>query len=73
VEWANRSVNDLAFFNNKDGEITHVGVLTSRKKIVHASGEVRIDNLTEEGIIHTETGELTHKLSHLMRVSKLED
>ena len=67
VEWGNRCVNDLAFFKNKEGKITHVGILTSREKIVHASGEVRIDGLSEEGIIHSVTGELTHVMSHLRR------
>ena len=29
VEWEGRSANDLAFFNNKKGSITHVGILVS--------------------------------------------
>ena len=39
---------DLAFFKNEEGKITHVGILTARNKIIHASGEVRIDGLTQE-------------------------
>ena len=68
VEWRNRSVNDLAFFKNNEGKITHVGILMSRDKIIHASGEVRIDSIEERGIVHTESGELTHVFSHLTRL-----
>ena len=68
VEWGNRSVNDLAFFKNNEGKITHVGILMSRDKIIHASGEVRIDRLEERGIVHSESGELTHVFSHLSRL-----
>lgn len=69
VEWENRSVNDLAFFQNDEGKITHVGILTARNEIIHASGEVRIDGLTQDGIIHASSGKLTHKFSHLRRLS----
>lgn len=71
VEWEDRGVEDLAFFKNKDGKITHVGILTSRYQIVHASGEVRVDQLIEKGIIHSESGELTHTLSHIRRLVEL--
>ncbi len=69
VEWENRSVNDLGFFQNETGKITHVGILTAINEIIHASGEVRIDGLTQEGIIHASSGTLTHKFSHLRRLS----
>jgi cell wall-associated NlpC family hydrolase len=71
VEWEERGVDDLAFFKNEDGKITHVGILTSRDLIVHASGEVRVDILSEEGIIHSNSAELTHTLSHLRRLVEL--
>lgn len=38
---------DLAFFKNQEGRITHVGLLLTRNKIIHASGCVRIDPLTD--------------------------
>ena len=69
VEWEGRSVNDLAFFNNKQGIITHVGILVSVYKIIHASGEVRIDTLTQKGVIHSETSDLTHTLYSIRRIS----
>ena len=33
---------DLAFFDNEDGEITHVGICLGEEKIIHVSGVVRI-------------------------------
>ena len=71
VEWEGRCANDLAFFKNKKGSISHVGILMSDEKIIHASGEVRIDYLSEDGIIHSETGEQTHKLCSIRRISPL--
>jgi gamma-D-glutamyl-L-lysine dipeptidyl-peptidase len=58
---------DLAFFKNGEGRIVHVGIVFPDAKILHASGRVRIDRLTEEGII-TDTKTLTHALSHLRRI-----
>lgn len=59
---------DLAFFKNKDGKIHHVGILLEEGKVIHASGKVRVDPLTEEGILNTETKVQTHQFSHLRRV-----
>ena len=69
VDWEGRCANDLAFFKNKEGKITHVGILMDDDAIIHASGEVRIDSITEEGIIHSESGEKTHQLDSIRRIS----
>ena len=53
---------DLAFFDNEEGNITHVGILLQDGKIIHASGKVRIDKLDHHGIFNEETGKYTHKL-----------
>jgi cell wall-associated NlpC family hydrolase len=53
---------DLAFFDNEEGNITHVGILLNDGKIIHASGQVRIDKLDHHGIFNEETGKYTHKL-----------
>ncbi len=58
---------DLAFFDNEDGRITHVGIMLSSNKIIHASGKVRIDGIDSMGIIHSETGERTHRLRVVKR------
>jgi len=59
---------DLAFFKNPDNSITHVGIIYANAQIIHASGRVRIDVLNEEGILNSETGQLTHQLSHFRRI-----
>lgn len=59
---------DLAFFQNNEGKITHVGLVLPDGKIIHASGRVRIDRLTEEGIFQTATKEKTHTFSHFRRI-----
>ncbi len=59
---------DLAFFQNSAEKITHTGILLSADKIIHASGKVRIDTMTPEGIVNAETSQLTHKLVHVRRI-----
>jgi hypothetical protein len=59
---------DLAFFNNRNGKIIHVGILDGKGSIIHASGRVRKDILTAEGIINNETGEKTHDLHSIKRM-----
>jgi gamma-D-glutamyl-L-lysine dipeptidyl-peptidase len=58
---------DAAFFRNHKRKITHVGILLSPTKIIHASGRVRIDTIDEKGIINTDTGKRTHSLVALRR------
>ena len=53
---------DLAFFDNEEGRINHVGILVGKNKIVHASGKVRIDTLDHHGIYNHETNNYSHKL-----------
>jgi cell wall-associated NlpC family hydrolase len=57
---------DLAFFDNEEGKITHVGIVLSEQRIIHASGKVRIDKFDHYGIFHTDR----RKYSHLLRVIK---
>lgn len=63
----NSRCGDLCFFDNADGKITHVGILLNKKMIIHSSGKVRIDAITEEGIINRDSGELTHHLKMIKR------
>lgn len=53
---------DLAFFDNEEGRITHVGIIMENNYIIHASGKVRIDRLDHLGIYNAETNRHTHKL-----------
>ncbi len=53
---------DLAFFDNSEGRITHVGIILEDNYIIHSSGKVRIDRIDQQGIFNTELGLHTHKL-----------
>lgn len=59
---------DLAFFDNEEGRITHVGLLLNTNEIIHASGKVRIDKIDNMGIVQSETGERTHHLRVIKRL-----
>ncbi|MBK7268756.1 MAG: C40 family peptidase [Flavobacteriales bacterium] len=59
---------DLAFFDNAEGRITHVGIVLPERRILHASGRVRIDALDQEGIFDAEQGKYSHKLRLVKRV-----
>jgi gamma-D-glutamyl-L-lysine dipeptidyl-peptidase len=58
---------DLAFFDNAEGKIIHVGILFNDHEIIHASGKVRIDKIDNQGIINVDTGERSHKLRIIKR------
>jgi gamma-D-glutamyl-L-lysine dipeptidyl-peptidase len=59
---------DLAFFDDPDGNITHVGILIDRHRIIHCSGNVHIDTLDHEGIYNTRLQKYTHKLRLIKRL-----
>jgi gamma-D-glutamyl-L-lysine dipeptidyl-peptidase len=58
---------DLAFFDNEDGKITHVGIMLNQGEIIHAAGKVRVDKIDNQGIIHSDTGERLQKLRLIRR------
>lgn len=58
---------DVAFFDNDEGRIIHVGILLNQKEIIHASGAVRIDPIDDEGIYNRELKRYTHKLRIIKR------
>ncbi len=53
---------DLAFFDNEEGNIIHVGIILEDDKIIHASGKVRIDKIDHQGIFNVDTETYSHKL-----------
>jgi len=57
---------DLAFFDNEQGNIVHVGIVLDNQQIIHASGSVRVDKFDHYGIFHSDT----KKYSHMLRVIK---
>ena len=59
---------DLAFFDNSDGEIDHVGIIMADNYIIHSFGKVRIDRIDHSGIYNSELGKHTHKLRVIKKI-----
>jgi cell wall-associated NlpC family hydrolase len=59
---------DLAFFDNQEGVIGHVGIILQNNYIIHASGKVRIDRIDHTGIFNTELNRYTHSLRVIKKV-----
>jgi hypothetical protein len=64
----NVAPGDLAFFKGKDNKVTHVGMILSPDKIIHASGKVRIDHFNEEGILNSDSKVYSHQLASIRRI-----
>jgi len=61
---------DLAFFDNEEGKIIHVGMLLSNQTIIHAtdtSGRVVVDLIDQGGIISHSLRKRTHQLRMIKR------
>ncbi|MFD2551031.1 NlpC/P60 family protein [Bizionia sediminis] len=59
---------DLAFFDNDEGQIVHVGIIMPDNFIIHAHGKVRIDRLDHSGIYNVDKRMHTHKLRVIKRI-----
>jgi len=59
---------DLAFFDNEEGRIIHVGIIMEDNHIIHAHGKVRIDRLDHLGIYNIDTKRHTHKLRVIKKI-----
>ena len=59
---------DLAFFDNEEEQIVHVGILLSNTQVIHASGSVRVDSIDHQGIFNKTQQKYTHKLRLIKRV-----
>lgn len=69
VHFANQTLpGDLAFFDNDEGRIVHVGIMLENQQIIHAHGEVRIDILDHHGIFNYQRKRYTHKLRIIKRI-----
>lgn len=59
---------DLAFFDNEEGRIIHVGIIMEDNYIIHGHGKVRIDRLDHLGIYNVDTKRHTHKLRVIKKI-----
>ena len=59
---------DLAFFDNNEGDIIHVGIIMEDHRIIHAHGKVRIDLLDQSGIYNVDTKTHSHKLRVIKKI-----
>lgn len=59
---------DLAFFDNEEGNIIHVGIILEDNYIIHASGKVRVDRLDHLGIYNAEVNRHTHRLRVIKKI-----
>lgn len=60
---------DLAFFDNAEGKIIHVGILLDNQRIIHCSGKVGIDTIDHQGIFNRELNKYTHSLRLIRRMT----
>jgi hypothetical protein len=63
---------DIAFFDNAEGRIVHVGILADRHTIIHAtdsSGRVVTDRIDNAGIISVTLKRRTHNLRTIRRIA----
>jgi len=71
IEFSNMiEPGDLAFFDNEDGEINHVGICLNDEKIIHVSGIVRIDRIDHQGIYNMDQKTYSHRLRIIKRMKK---
>lgn len=59
---------DLAFFDNKEGVIDHVGIIMQDNYIIHCHGKVRIDRIDHTGIFNTEIKNYSHQLRVIKKI-----
>ena len=61
-------VGDLAFFDNSEGKINHVGIIMSDNYIIHVDGKVRIDRIDHSGIFNADLKRHTHQLRVIKKI-----
>jgi len=59
---------DLAFFDDSEGKITHVGIIMHDNYIIHVNGKVRIDRIDHSGIFNVELKRHTHQLRVIKKI-----
>ncbi len=59
---------DLVFFSENGATVAHVGILMDDNKIIHSFGQVRVDKITEDGIVDAQTKTCTHLIHSIRRI-----
>ncbi|MFD1095842.1 C40 family peptidase [Salegentibacter chungangensis] len=59
---------DLAFFDDKEGVIDHVGIIMNDNYIIHVDGKVRIDRIDHSGIFNADLRKHTHQLRVIKKI-----
>ncbi len=60
---------DLAFFDNEEEKIIHVGIIIDSEHIIHASGQVKIERIDHHGIFNEKLNKYTHNLRIIKRLT----
>ena len=60
---------DLAFFDNNEGKIIHVGIMLTNHRIIHASGKVRVDRIDHQGIFRDDISDYSHSLRIIKKIN----
>ena len=68
ISYNKAATNDIAYFCDDSGKITHTGILCDANSIIHASGCVRIDRFDNQGIFNETAKKYTHKLHTIKRL-----
>ena len=58
---------DLVFFAAEGKAISHVGILLDDNTVIHASGSVRLDKITQDGLVSTPQVTYTKPLVKICR------
>ncbi|QZE12955.1 C40 family peptidase [Halosquirtibacter laminarini] len=67
MPFGEQKFGDLAFFGPNEQNISHVGFIKSVNQIFHASGSVKVETITKQGIINSKN-EVTHQLLFIKRM-----
>lgn len=59
---------DLAFFDDREGNINHVGIMMKDNYIIHVDGKVRIDRIDHSGIFNVDQKKHTHQLRVIKKI-----
>jgi len=59
---------DLAFFDDNEGNIIHVGIMMQDNYIIHVNGKVRIDRIDHSGIYNVDLRKHTHQLRVIKKI-----